>query len=154
MGLLDDVLGHLQQNPATAPAGGASHADILGAITQMLGHQGGVGGLNGLIQLFGQAGLGHIVQSWVGSGQNLPISPAQLQQVLGPGVLQGLAGKLNLSPDVLTQQLSHSLPMVVDKLTPQGQVPAQDPLAALGGLLGGGGAGGAADALGMLKKLL
>ena len=55
-------------------------------------------------------------------------------------------------PDVLTQQLSHSLPMVVDKLTPQGQVPAQDPLAALGSLASGlGGAGGVGD---MLKKLL
>lgn len=145
MGLLDEVLGHLQQNPATAPAGGASHADLLGGITQLLGQQ---GGLNGLVQLFSQAGLGHIVQSWIASGQNLPVSPAQLQQVLGSGVLQGLASKLNLSSDVLSQQLSHSLPMVVDKLTPQGQVPTQDPLAALGNL------GGVGDAMGMLKKLL
>lgn len=148
MALLDELLGHLQQNPAAAPAGGASHADLLGGITQMLGGQGGVGGLNGLVQMFSQAGLGHIVQSWIGTGQNLPISPGQLQQVLGPGLLQGLAGKLNLSPDVLSQQLSHSLPMVVDKLTPQGQIPAQDPLAALGGMAGLG------DAMGMLKKLL
>lgn len=152
MALLDELLGHLQQNAVGAPTGGASHADLLGGITQMLGQQGGVGGLNGLVQLFTKAGLGHIIQSWIGTGQNLPISPAQLQQVLGPGVLQGLAGKLNLSPDLLAQQLSHSLPTVVDKLTPQGQVPAQDPLAALGSLASGlGGAGGVGD---MLKKLL
>lgn len=145
MALLDELLGHLQQQAPPAPSGGASHADLLGSITQMLGGQGGVGGLNGLVQLFNQAGLGHIVQSWIGTGQNLPISAQQLQQVLGSGVLQGLAGRLNISPDVLGQQLTHALPTVVDKLTPQGQVPAQDPLSQLGGL---------GDAMGMLKKLL
>jgi uncharacterized protein YidB (DUF937 family) len=150
MALLDDLLGHLQQT-TQAPPGGASHADILGSITQMLGNSGGGGGLNGLVQLFTQAGLGHIVQSWIGTGQNLPVSAQQLQQVFGPGVLQGLAAKLNISPDILSQQLAHSLPTVVDKLTPQGQVPAQDPLAALGNL---GNIGGLGDAMGMLKKLI
>jgi uncharacterized protein YidB (DUF937 family) len=145
MGLLDDLLNHVQQQAGASVAGGASHADILGAVTHMLGGQGGVGGLAGLVQLFNQGGLNHIIQSWVGTGQNLPITPAQLQQVLGSGMLQGLAGKLGISPDVLGQQLSHVLPAVVDKLTPNGQLPAQDPLQGLGGL---------GDAMGMLKKLL
>lgn len=149
MALLDELLGHLQQAHQT-PAGGASHADLLGSITQMLGNSGG-GGLNGLVQLFTQAGLGHIVQSWIGTGQNLPISAQQLQQVFGPGMLQGLAAKLNVSPDILTQQLAQTLPTVVDKVTPQGQIPSQDPLAALGSL---GNIGGLGDAMGMLKKLL
>jgi uncharacterized protein YidB (DUF937 family) len=145
MALLDELLGHLEQQAPQMPAGGASHADLLGSITQMVG---GAGGINGLMQLFNQAGLGHIIQSWIGTGQNLPISAQQLQQVLGPGMLQGLAGKLNISPDILSQQLAQALPTVVDKATPQGQVPPQDPLAALGNL------GGLGDAMGMLKKLL
>ena len=146
MALLDDLLGHLQQNAIPTPSGGASHADLLNGITHMLGGSGGIGGLAGLMQLFNQAGLGHIIQSWIGSGQNLPISAQQLQQVLGPGVLQGLAGKLGITPDILSQQLAHALPTVVDKVTPQGQIPAQDPLQGLGGGLGG--------AMGMLKGLL
>jgi uncharacterized protein YidB (DUF937 family) len=146
MALLDDLLGQLQQHTPAAPAGGASHADLLGAITHLLGGQGGISGLAGLTQLFNQAGLGHILQSWISSGQNLPISAQQLQQVLGPGMLQGLATKLGVAPEILGQQLSHALPTVVDKLTPQGQVPAEDPLAGLSGGLG--------DAMGMLKKLL
>jgi len=145
MALFDDLLGHLQQNVATPP-GGASHADLLNGITQMLGSQGGVGGLAGLTRLFNQAGLAHILQSWIGSGQNLPISAQQLQQVLGPGTLQALAAKLGIAPDALGQQLAHTLPAVVDKLTPDGQIPSQDPLAGLGGGLG--------EAMGMLKKLL
>lgn len=145
MGLLDDLVGHLQQNAPAAPPGGASHADLLNGITHMLGGQGGVGGLAGLTQLFNQAGLGHIIQSWISSGQNLPISAQQLQQVLGPNVLQGLATKLGISPDIVSQQLAHALPAVVDKVTPQGQLPATDPLAGLGGI---------GDAMGMLKKLM
>jgi len=145
MGLLDELMGHLQQN-VKPPQGGASHADLLNGITHLLGGKGGVGGLSGLVQLFNQGGMGNIIQSWISTGQNMPISAQQLQQVLGPGVLQGLAGKMGASPEVVSQQLAHALPAVVDKLTPDGQLPSQDPLAGLGGGLG--------DAMGMLKKLL
>jgi uncharacterized protein YidB (DUF937 family) len=97
------------------------------------------GGLNTLVQQFEQAGLGHMIQSWIGTGPNPPISPAQLQQVLGSGQLQALATKLGLSPEAVTSQLSQVLPHLVDGLTPNGQLPQGD-------LLGG--------AMGMLKKLL
>lgn len=138
MGLLDDVIGQAQQHLGK-PAGGANPADLLSGLTQLLGGQGGVGGLAGLVQLFNQAGLGHIIQSWISTGQNLPISPAQLQQVLGQGPLQHLAGRTGLAPEALTQQLTQLLPQVVDKLTPEGTLPSGD-------LLGG--------AMGMLKKFL
>jgi len=134
MGLLDDVLGQVQSR--LGGSAHASHPDLLPSLLQMLG---GAGGLSGLVQQLEKAGLGHLVQSWVGTGENLPISPAQLQQVLGGGQLAGLAGKLGLSPEVLAQQLSHVLPHVVDGLTPNGQVPT-------GALKDG--------AMDMLKKML
>ena len=118
MGLLDDILGQVQSKLGGAAS--SAHPDLLPSLLQMLG---GAGGLSSLVQQFEQGGLGHLVQSWVGTGQNLPISPAQLQQVLGSGKLAGLAAKLGLSPDALAQQLSHVLPHVVDGLTPNGQVP-------------------------------
>jgi uncharacterized protein YidB (DUF937 family) len=134
MGLLDDLVGQVQSK--LGPNAPTTHPDLLSTVLQLLN---GAGGLQGLLQKFEQAGLGHIVQSWIGTGQNLPISPQQLQQVLGSGQVQQIAGKLGLSPDVLAQQLSHVLPHVVDGLTPNGQMPAGD-------VLGG--------ALGALKKLL
>jgi uncharacterized protein YidB (DUF937 family) len=134
MGLLEDVLGHVQQQ--LGPAAGTTHPDLVSGVLQMLG---GSGGLASLVQQFEQAGLGHLVQGWISNGPNPPITPAQLQQVLGSGQLAGLASKLGLSPDVLTQQLSKVLPHVVDGLTPNGQIPQGD-------LMG--------QAMGMLKKLL
>ena len=134
MGLLDDVLGHVTSQ--LGPAANATHPDLVATVVQMLGSS---GGLNTLVQQFEQAGLGHMIQSWIGTGPNPPISPAQLQQVLGSGQLQALATKLGLSPEAVTSQLSQVLPHLVDGLTPNGQLPQGD-------LLGG--------AMGMLKKLL
>ncbi len=134
MGLLDDVLGHVKSQ--LGPAAGAAHPDLVTTVVQMLGSG---GGLTTLVQQFEQAGLGPMIQSWIGTGPNPPISPAQLQQVLGSGQLQALASKLGLSPEAVTSQLSQVLPHLVDGLTPNGQLPQGD-------LLGG--------AMGMLKKFL
>jgi uncharacterized protein YidB (DUF937 family) len=134
MGLLDDLLGRVQSQ--LGPSGNMAHPDLIPSVLQMLG---GSGGLAALVQQFENAGLGHIVQSWIGNGPNPPISPAQLQQVLGSGQLASLAAKVGLSPEVLTQQLSKVLPHVVDGLTPNGQIPQVDPIG---------------EAMGMLKKLL
>jgi uncharacterized protein YidB (DUF937 family) len=64
-----------------------------------------------------------VVQSWIGTGQNLPISPEQLQQVLGGDTVAGLARQLGLSPQDASQGLAGLLPQLVDQLTPQGQLP-------------------------------
>ncbi len=141
MGLLDDLVNQAGKQLGQQPQGqGGSPAALLTTLTQLLGSgSGGVGGLAALVQLFERGGLGHIVQSWIGTGQNLPISPAQLQQVLGHGPLGQLASQTGMAPDALAQQLTHLLPQVVDHLTPNGQMPAQLDLG---------------SAMGMLKKLL
>jgi uncharacterized protein YidB (DUF937 family) len=86
------------------------------------------GGLAGLIQTFHEKGLGDIVSSWVGTGQNLPISSEQIQQVLSSQQVQNLAAKAGISPETLTSQLSTLLPSLVDKVTPNGSVPTQEGL--------------------------
>jgi len=73
--------------------------------------------------MFQQGGLGHIVSSWIGSGQSLPISASQLQSVLHSGALQQAAQKAGMDPSQLTNVMSSFLPHLVDKLTPNGQVP-------------------------------
>ena len=118
-----------------------SNPQLLQAIAGMLGNDGGQGGLGGLVAKFQQAGLGDVVGSWIGSGQNQPVSGEQLTDVLGSDAMSGLAQKLGISPDAAAGQLSNLLPGLIDKLTPQGQAPA-------------GGLGDSGDLMGMLGGLL
>ena len=100
---------------------------------------GGLGGLAGLVGKFQQGGLGDVVGSWVGTGQNLPISADQLGKVLGNDTVSGLAQQLGMGHGDMLGQLSQMLPQMVDKLTPNGHVPQGDVggMGDLAGLLGG-----------------
>jgi uncharacterized protein YidB (DUF937 family) len=88
-----------------------------------------LGGLSGLLEKFQQSGHGDVAKSWVGSGQNQPISPGQLSSALGPSLIKTLAEKTGMSEQDVTAQLSNILPGFVDKLTPQGRVPTHDEIA-------------------------
>jgi uncharacterized protein YidB (DUF937 family) len=81
------------------------------------------GGLSGMLQSFHDKGLGGLMTSWVGTGQNLPISADQIQHVLGSEQVKELAAKAGISPDIASNALSQLLPTLVDKLTPNGQLP-------------------------------
>ena len=87
------------------------------------GAGGVLGGLGGLLKKLEQEGLGNVANSWVGSGQNQPVSPGQLGSAFGPSIIKMLAQKSGLSEEELTKQLSQVLPGVVDKLTPNGRLP-------------------------------
>jgi uncharacterized protein YidB (DUF937 family) len=82
-----------------------------------------LGGLGGLLNKLQQGGLGNAANSWIGSGQNQPVSPGQLGSALGPNVIKTLAQQSGLSEEELTQQLSQALPGLIDKLTPDGRLP-------------------------------
>jgi uncharacterized protein YidB (DUF937 family) len=81
------------------------------------------GGLGGLVDKLQKGGLGSLVNSWIGSGQNQPVSPNQLGPALGPDIIKTLAQRSGLSEEELTRQLSQVLPGLVDKLTPNGRLP-------------------------------
>lgn len=106
MGGLGGVLGQL--------AGGGQSAG---------GPLGGLGGIGGLIDLFRGAGMGNAMDSWIGTGENLPISAEQLQQVLGSDRIGGIAQQLGMSQQDTAGQLSQMLPEIINQLTPRGQVP-------------------------------
>ncbi len=95
---------------------------LAAGVMQMINNQ--PGGLSGLVQQFHDKGLGGLVSSWVSTGQNLPISADQLQHVLGSEQVKELAAKAGISPDMASSHLAQLLPMLIDKLTPNGQVPA------------------------------
>ena len=144
MGLLDSVLGSVIGNMASGRQGGGAGADLLMQVVGGLLNQGGGvggglgGGLGALLQRFQSGGLGELAASWVGTGQNLPISAEQLQSVLGGDQIGALAQQAGLSQGDLMGQLAQMLPQVVDRLTPNGQLPA----------------GGEADLSGMLSSVL
>jgi len=120
MGLLDDVI-----SMAASSSGGqaqAQHATALSAIISYVNSP-QVGGIAGLQKMFQDGGLGSIFTSWVGSGQNLPVSADQLQNVLHGGALQQAAQQSGLNASQLTGMMSALLPHLVDKLSPNGQLP-------------------------------
>ena len=81
------------------------------------------GGLGELIDRFKQNGQGDTVDSWVGTGPNKQIAPPQLEQAIGPDVLEALSRQTGLSKEELVARLSRELPDAVDKYTPQGRLP-------------------------------
>ena len=119
MGLFDEVLAMAGMGSA---AQSQQHAGTLSMIMDFINSP-QVGGIAGLQQMFEQKGLGSVVSSWVGTGQNLPISADQLHNVLQGGALQDLAAKSGMDTTQLAGLFSTLLPHVVDKLTPNGQVP-------------------------------
>jgi uncharacterized protein YidB (DUF937 family) len=120
MGLLDSVLGMVAGGQQ-----GGGNAALISAVVGMLANNGqGGGGLADILGKAQQAGLGDVVSSWIGTGQNLPISPDQLHNVLGSDAIANIAQQLGLSHGDAAGQLSQVLPQVVDKLTPNGQAPA------------------------------
>lgn len=84
------------------------------------------GGLAGLIDRFKQNGHGDVANSWVSSGPNQPLNSQQLEQAIGPDVLDTLSQHTGLSREELLTRLTHELPNAVDKLTPDGRVPTED----------------------------
>ena len=91
------------------------------------------GGLGGLVNKLQQGGLGDVVNSWVGSGQNQPVSPGQLSSALGPSILKTVSQMTGISEDDLTKQLSQVLPGVVNGLTPNGRLPTMAELSKIMG---------------------
>ena len=148
MGLLDSVIGALSGGQQAQGGGLASlistvssNPQMLQAVTGMLGNDGEHGGLGGLVSKFEQAGLGNVVSSWVGNGQNQPVTGDQLTQALGSGAISNIAAKLGVSPDQAAGQLSSILPGLINHLTPNGQAPA-------------GGLGNSGELMSMLGGLL
>ena len=156
MGLLDSVLSaaagsmrggnQQQQQPQAGGLGGllgglGGLGALLPIVVGMLGNDNKQGGLGGLLEKFNQAGMGDAAKSWVGTGQNEPISGDQLGQVLGGDMMGDLAAKLGMSQGDAAGQLANVLPGLIDKLTPNGHAPA-------------GGLGNSDDLMGMLGALL
>jgi uncharacterized protein YidB (DUF937 family) len=134
MGILNDIL----QRFGGQGQGEEKHNALLDAVIGLIS-QPQTGGLAGLLDRFKSQGLGDTISSWIGTGQNQPIDPDQVEKVLGPDQVQDIAAKLGVSTEEVSQGLAKLLPEVVDKATPQGTIPPTDSLG---------------ERLGAVKKLL
>lgn len=125
MSLFDDL-----ENKAASSMLGSSSNPLATGLLHAINNT--PGGLSGLLQNFHDKGLGGLAASWVGTGQNLPISADQIQNVLGSDQVKQLAAKAGISPDAATSALSQILPTLVDRLTPNGQVPQHSSILEMG----------------------
>ena len=91
------------------------------------------GGLGGLLKQFQQAGLGDAINSWINTGPNKTVAPAQVSDALGPDIINTLSEQTGLPRDEVAAILSQVLPQVVDQLTPDGRVPTKRDMARLMG---------------------
>ncbi len=92
-------------------------------LSEVLGNGSQGGGLSAIVAKLQQAGLGDQVKSWIGNGQNLPITADQLQQVLGSDTVKQLAARFNIPVDQLSKVLAQQLPTAVDHASPNGHLP-------------------------------
>jgi uncharacterized protein YidB (DUF937 family) len=130
MGLLDGLLGSMMGGMTDRDMGGAmgrspmpgaqAQNPLLQIALQMLQQNGGIEGILGKFQ---QAGYGQQAQSWIGTGQNMPIDANVLSQIFGRDQMGQVAQQMGMSREEASGGLAQVLPQVVDEMTPQGQVP-------------------------------
>lgn len=109
---------------------------LMQATMGLLSKDSPIGGLPGLVANFQSAGLGDAVASWLGAGQNKPVSGADIQQALGGKVIDQLAAQAKMTPSEASAALSQALPAMIDKITPKGTSEGMD-MAAIQSMLGG-----------------
>ena len=159
MGLMDSLIsaatgsltGNNQPQAGGSGAGGLDPKVLMGIVAALMNSSGGLSGILGKLQ---QSGLGDAAASWVGTGNNQAVSPDALGGALGPDLMGMIAQQMGGSREQAAGTMADLLPGLIDKLTPQGQVPDDNGMGALGSLLGGGQGGGAGDLMGMLGGMM
>lgn len=124
MGLFDELTGGLAGKLFSGEGKDKLLENIMGLINNPQ-----TGGLSGLAQTFKDKGLGDVISSWIGTGNNLPVSADQIKEALGADQLQEIAKNAGVSQEEASQGLAGLLPEIIDKLTPDGKVPEGDMLA-------------------------
>ena len=133
-----EVLGGRKQEPGGGPGQNIPQGDQGGILGNLGGLLGGAsagsvlsGGLGQLVERFKQNGQGTAADSWVNTGPNQPLRPDQLEQAIGPEMVNTLSQQTGLSREELLSRLTRDLPAAVDKFTPEGRLPSEDEAARL-----------------------
>jgi uncharacterized protein YidB (DUF937 family) len=119
MGLFDSIAEHI--SGALSGVNQSQQSGILDAAISLINNP-QTGGIQGLVKTFEEKGVGGVISSWVGTGENLSISGEQLESIFGSERLQSIGQTLGLSSEEISSHLSNLLPQVIDKITPSGNV--------------------------------
>jgi len=130
MGLLDNLL----KMAAGAPKATESNQNAITSIFDVI-NDSQVGGIDGLLGKLSKGGLGNAVDSWISTGKNKTVKSSQLNNVLGSDIIGQLASKLGVSNSAASGILAKFLPMIIDKLTPDGKVTSQTKTAGIQDIL-------------------
>ncbi len=117
MSLLDTVAGMVEQHPETTSE---QHTTLIQTAMSMFGNHEGISQLMNNAQ---SQGLGHILQSWIGTGSNQSVGAGQVQSLIGQDRLNEFAQRAGVPPAIASAALTRILPAVIDRVTPHGQLP-------------------------------
>ena len=127
-----DKIAELLRGLGSSTPGAAGQPGFGGLLDQLRNSLGGAsaggvlsGGLGELVDRFKQSGHGEVADSWVATGPNKQLTPPQLEQAIGPEVLDTLSKHTGLTREELLTRLTRVLPDAVDKYTPQGRLPTE-----------------------------
>lgn len=118
MGLLDKIISMASGSLSADSGQGGMLDQVLNTINSP-----SIGGIPGLIEKFQNGGLGEVVSSWIGTGENQPVSGDQIANTLGADKIKDIAASLGVSDTEAADGLASILPQLIDKLTPNGQLP-------------------------------
>lgn len=130
-GGLEDILGRLTGGQGGSGQASRTSAGAGGMVAMLLPLVAGFlknGGLNKILSGFQQQGLGAQAQSWVGTGPNDGVSGAQVEQVVGQEQIAEIARQLGITEGQAADAVAEVLPRVVDRVSPQGELPAEPDL--------------------------
>ncbi|MFJ7567954.1 YidB family protein [Herminiimonas sp. NPDC097707] len=123
MGLLDQLAGQVMGSLGAQKQDSVAQGDLMGGVMALIN---GAGGLPALLQQLQGSGLGDQVASWIGTGENQAVSGDQIKNALGEDNIQQIAQQAGVEPEHASAGLAQLLPQIIDKLTPNGQVPQGD----------------------------
>lgn len=126
MGILDQLAGQVMGSLGAQKQDAVPQGALLGSLMGMIESNGGV---PALLEKMKASGLSDQVASWVGQGENQPVSGDQITQALGADQLQEIAAKVGIEPEHASTGLAQLLPQIINQLTPNGEVPQNELLA-------------------------
>ena len=143
MSLFDSIIGEANNKFDLGDKAGTLLSTLLGLMKSPED-----GGFSGFVNRFRDVGLGSLVDSWITTGDNMPISNEQVETAFGAETISAVAAETGIDRKKTTSALAFMTPQVVNALTPRGAIPDEGSLlSTIGGYLSGfgGAVGGAAD---------
>jgi uncharacterized protein YidB (DUF937 family) len=120
--LKDQLSGILAAETAGAEGAQAPPHDPHAMLESVMGLISQHGGLSAFLEKLKAGGLGDAVSSWIATGDNRAVSNEQVASAVGSDAIDRIAAKLGTTNENAASLLSKYLPMVIDRLTPNGKI--------------------------------